>query len=93
LVLTALLFVMVGCAGTGCVCRSVAEAEGAGAWVNDRNISNLQGAIEIEENLSPSFSWTCGFLPLVAPALVAPLLVAPPQLAPSLVASLPHFCL
>jgi hypothetical protein len=50
--------------------------------VNDRNMFNLQGAIEIEENLSPSFSSTCGFLPLVAPAPVAPPLLLP--LAPAL---------
>jgi hypothetical protein len=54
--LVALLFVVVGCGGTRCVCRSTAE--GAGAWVNNGNFSNLQGAVELEENVSQSFGFT-----------------------------------
>jgi hypothetical protein len=57
-VLAALLFIAVGRSGASCVCRSAAE--GAGTCVNNGNVSNLQGAIELEENVSPSFRTTYG---------------------------------
>jgi hypothetical protein len=57
-VLAVLLFVAVGRSGASCVCRIAAE--GAGAWLNNGNFSNLQGAVGLEENVSPSFGMTCG---------------------------------
>jgi hypothetical protein len=38
-----------GRGGASCVCRSAAE--GAGAWVNNGKISNLQGVVDLEENV------------------------------------------
>jgi hypothetical protein len=74
--------------------------------VNNRNVSNLQGAVELEENVSPLQHDLQDALvaplpvapplvppPLVAPQLVSPPLVVPPLLAPPLVASPPHLCL
>jgi hypothetical protein len=57
-VLPVLLLVAVGRGGASCVCRSVVEE--AGACVNNRIVSNLQGAVELKENVSPSFGTTCG---------------------------------
>jgi hypothetical protein len=72
-----------------CVCHS---SEGAGAWLNDGTFSNLQGAVELEENVSTSFGTTCRlrwwiqcrWLPVpVAPVPAAPVLVAPVPVATS----------
>jgi hypothetical protein len=54
--MAALLFVAVGHGGASYVCRSAAE--GDGAWLINGNVSNPQGAVELEENVTPRVGTT-----------------------------------